>query len=143
MAKTPIRKDKIRHNSIELRGPLWVPASLKHKYQDYHLKWVGVSDRDSYTLGQYESLGYSFVDAKDLSNTEMGESNLSQSYVEGSKICTGTGAGSKAYLMKVPHALHEEFNESEEERIKERRRQLGEVAKQPGAYGKIDFGDEE
>lgn len=142
MSKTPIRKDKIRHNSPQLRGPLWVPDSIKAKYQGYHLGWIGVSDRDAYTIGQYQDLGFSFVTKDDISDTEMGESNLSRSYIEGGKVCTGTGAGTKAYLMKIPQELYDEFCESEEERVKERRRILGEVTNQQGVYGKIDFGDE-
>lgn len=142
MSKAPIRKDKLRPNAPQLRGPLWVPESIKQKYQGYQLRWIGVSNRDSYTIGQYQDLGYTFVTKDDVADTEMGESNLSRTYIEGGKVCTGTGDNTKAYLMKIPQELFDEFCEYEEEKIVERRRQLGEIAKSPNIYGKIEFGDE-
>ena len=142
MSKEPIRKGKIRHESVQLRGPLWVDPRLKEKYKEYHLAWSGVSDRDSYSLGQYQDMGFSFIPKTDIEELQTGESNVSRVYTEGNWICTGTGTDTKSYLMKCPLDMYNDFQESEEERVKARRRALGEVTQQKGVYGSIKYGDE-
>ena len=139
--RTPIR-GKLRRK-LNNPGPLYVPPELVELNKGYHLRWEVSSDRNPYSMLEMRRLGYEFVPAKQLQaiSDALGDGGaLAQTYTDGEYICTGTGAGTRSYLMRIRQELKDEIDADFRSDILENKSRIdAELTENPNIYKKKDI----
>lgn len=131
---------KVKRPKLSGDGPLHVPQEIKDLNQGYFLYWAVTSDRNPYTLLELRRKGYDFVPAsqlKAISDAFGDGTGLENTYSDGQYICTGTGAGTKSYLMRIKQELKDEIEEAFKEEVLENQSRIDQdAASKPGVYRK-------
>lgn len=136
--REPVRAERAKRSRIVGKGPLFVPQEIKDQNKGYFLYWAASSQSNEYTLLELRRSGYEFVPAEQL--TVLSESfgtGLEHTYSDGGYICTGTGNGSKSYLMRIKQELKDELDaEHVARRLKNQSRIVDDPMALPGVFKK-------
>lgn len=136
-----IKGRRVKRPKMVGDGPLYVPQEIKDQNVGYFLYWAVSSDKNPYTLLELRRRGYDFVPAEQLKvlDESFGGANvgLEHTYSDGNYICTGTGSGTKSYLMRIKQELKDELDEMALEEILDNQSRIdADIDSVPGSYRK-------
>ena len=136
--REPVRAERAKRGRIVGKGPLYIPQEIRDQNKGYFLYWAVSSSDKEYTLLELRRNGYDFVPAEQLTVlSENFGTGLEHTYSDGNYICTGTGNGTKSYLMRIKQEIKDEIDaEHLAARLKNQSRITDDPMALPGVFKK-------